>query len=253
MAGLHAAAGVCEYDVAGGIRGEPVDVVRGAVTDLPLPATAEIAVEGHIPPGRFEPEGPVRRVDRLLRGGPRETAGHRGGVADAPERPHHPRHPRRASRPATTPIFPAFSAARPSGNRWKPAGVPGIKGVWNHEGCGSQMFITVAIEQMYQGHAKQAAMAAAGSYAGSYLNKMIVVVDDDIDPTDADAVLWAMCTRVDPDSGSRHRPQLLEQPPGPHGLPRGSQELQQEDAHRRLPAVEPKRIRFPRSWRPAPN
>jgi 4-hydroxy-3-polyprenylbenzoate decarboxylase len=80
------------------------------------------------------------------------------------------------------------------------AGVPGIKGVWNHEGCGSQMFITVAIEQMYQGHAKQAAMAAAGSYAGSYLNKMIVVVDDDIDLTDADAVLWAMCTRVDPDS-----------------------------------------------------
>ena len=70
MAGLHAGTGVCEYDVAGGIRGEPVDVIRGEVTNLPLPATAEIAIEGHIPPGPFRARRTLRRVDRLLRGRP---------------------------------------------------------------------------------------------------------------------------------------------------------------------------------------
>ena len=38
--------GVCEYDFIGGIQGEPVDVIRGEFTGLPIPATAEIVLEG---------------------------------------------------------------------------------------------------------------------------------------------------------------------------------------------------------------
>jgi 4-hydroxy-3-polyprenylbenzoate decarboxylase len=38
--------GVSEFDWVGGVRGEPVEVVRGPVTGLPIPADAEIAVEG---------------------------------------------------------------------------------------------------------------------------------------------------------------------------------------------------------------
>ena len=119
------------------------------------------------------------------------------------------------------------------------AGVPGIKGVWNHEGSGSQMFITVAIEQMYPGHSKQAAMAAAGSYAGSYLNKMVVVVDDDIDPTSIDDVVWAMCTRLDPDTDLDIVRNCWSSPLDPMAYPGRPQELQQENAHRRLQALEP--------------
>ena len=37
----------------------------------------------------------------------------------------------------------------------------------------------------------------AGYYAGAYANRFVVVVDDDIDPTDTNEVLWAMCTRTD--------------------------------------------------------
>jgi 4-hydroxy-3-polyprenylbenzoate decarboxylase len=40
-------------------------------------------------------------------------------------------------------------------------------------------------------------MAAASCHAGAYANRYVVVVDDDIDPTDTNAVLWAMCTRTD--------------------------------------------------------
>ena len=50
--------GVCEYDAVGGIRGAPVDVVKSRITGLPIPATAEIVLEGFVYPGNVKPEGP---------------------------------------------------------------------------------------------------------------------------------------------------------------------------------------------------
>ena len=56
----------------------------------------------------------------------------------------------------------------------------------------------IAIKQAYPGHARQAGLLAAGCQSGSYLGRFVVVVDDDIDPTNLFDVLWAMCTRCDP-------------------------------------------------------
>src|SRR6266853_757311 len=78
------------------------------------------------------------------------------------------------------------------------AGLSGVKGVWCHEAGGARMFNVIAIKQAYAGHAKQAAMAAASCQSGSYLGRFVVVVDEDIDPTNLFDVLWAMCTRCDP-------------------------------------------------------
>ncbi|MEE9531260.1 MAG: UbiD family decarboxylase, partial [Syntrophobacteria bacterium] len=50
--------GISEYDFAGGICGEPVEVVRGPYTGFPIPADAEIAIEGETVPGMLKPEGP---------------------------------------------------------------------------------------------------------------------------------------------------------------------------------------------------
>ena len=83
-------------------------------------------------------------------------------------------------------------------NQLEAAGVPEVKGVWAHEAGGSRMWLTVSIKQMYGGHSKQAGMIAASCHAGAYCNRWVVVVDDDIDPTDMDDVVWAMCTRFDP-------------------------------------------------------
>ena len=47
-------------------------------------------------------------------------------------------------------------------------------------------------------HSPQAAMIAAQCQTGAYLGRYVVVVDDDIDVYDMNDVLWAMCTRVDP-------------------------------------------------------
>lgn len=199
MAGLNAAAGVCEYDIAGAIRGEPLEVVRGAVTNLPIPATAEIVIEGHIPPDPFEFEGPFGEWTGYYAGGRSRQPVIQVAALLYRNNPiilgTVPRKP-----PSDDTYISSFLSSSAIWEQMEAAGVPGIKGVWNHEGSGSRMFVTIAITQMYPGHSKQAAMAAAGCYAGSYLNKMIVVVDDDIDPTNIDEVLWAMCTRVDPDN-----------------------------------------------------
>jgi UbiD family decarboxylase len=47
-----------EIEVAGGIRGAPIEVVRGPYTGFPIPADCEIAIEAEAVPGKVKPEGP---------------------------------------------------------------------------------------------------------------------------------------------------------------------------------------------------
>src|SRR5262249_30061664 len=72
---------------------------------------------------------------------------------------------------------------------------------WAHPAGGSRLWLTVAIKQQYAGHAKQAGLIASQCHAGAYANRFVVVVDEDIDPSDMDKVIWAMCTRFDPREG----------------------------------------------------
>jgi 4-hydroxy-3-polyprenylbenzoate decarboxylase len=44
------AAGACEYDFAGAIKDAPIEICSGPVTGLPIPAHAEIILEGHLLP-----------------------------------------------------------------------------------------------------------------------------------------------------------------------------------------------------------
>jgi 4-hydroxy-3-polyprenylbenzoate decarboxylase len=77
--------------------------------------------------------------------------------------------------------------------------IPGIKGVWCPNETSNPIMTIVSVEQKYEGHAKQAAMVVAG-YGGSYLGRYIVIVDEDIDPSNIADVLWALGTRCDPES-----------------------------------------------------
>ena len=51
---------------------------------------------------------------------------------------------------------------------------------------------------MYGGHSKQAGLIASQCHAGAYANRVVVVVDDDVDPANTDKVIWSICTRCDP-------------------------------------------------------
>ena len=74
------------------------------------------------------------------------------------------------------------------------AGVTDVAGVW---GFYNGLLTVVSLRQRYAGHAKQALITAAGFRHGD-MKTYYVAVDDDIDPTNLEEVLWAMCTRVDP-------------------------------------------------------
>ena len=74
------------------------------------------------------------------------------------------------------------------------AGIQDIVGVYNH----TSYLCVVAIKQRYAGHAKQTGLAALSCSASARNGRYVVVVDEDIDPTNLKEVLWAMMTRVDP-------------------------------------------------------
>jgi hypothetical protein len=78
-------------------------------------------------------------------------------------------------------------------------GIPGVTGVYCPPASMGVGMTFVSIEQQYAGHASQVASIAAQCPNGAYFSKFIVVVDEDIDVTDIDQVLWAMSTRANPE------------------------------------------------------
>lgn len=197
VAGVEVPYGKNEYDVAGGLIGEPVRVVRGPKTGLPIPAEAEIAYEGFIHDGDRIDEGPLGEWTGYYAGGKKKEPVIR--VASLLYR----------NDPILTGCIPAvppnddtfYRGTYRAGKVWhemEAAGVPEVKGVWSHEAGGSRMWLTVSIKQMYAGHAKQAGLIASQCHAGAYANRVVVVVDEDINPADMDQVVWAICTRCDP-------------------------------------------------------
>jgi len=72
------------------------------------------------------------------------------------------------------------------------AGITDVVGAWQHV---SQLMTVVAIRQRYDGHAKRAGLVAA---AHSYMARVVVVVDDDVDPSNLADVMWAVTTRCEP-------------------------------------------------------
>ncbi len=189
--------GVSELDYAGGHRGRPFEVIPSKTHGLPIPANAEIVLEGVIDPSETRLEGPFG-----------EFMGYYASEASEQpvvhiERVYHRDDPILTlavpSRPPEN--FTFARAAVKAAMIWdevEKAGLAGVEGVWCHEAGAGRLFNVISIRQNYPGHAKQAGMLAANCRAGNYAGRWVVVVDHDIDPADMQAVIWAMSTRCDP-------------------------------------------------------
>jgi len=190
---------VSEYEFAGGIKGKPIPVVRGKTTKLLLPANAELVIEGVIRPNSVKAEGPFG-----------EFPGYYGRPeAGCPLVEVTAVHYR--SEPILTNALMAdypsceqsgfFSVIR-SAKIWDDLdklGIPGIQGVYAHPAAAGGFGMTViSLEQRYAGHAAQALALAAQVPGGAYYTKWIIAVDEDIDPSDFDQVIWAMASRCNP-------------------------------------------------------
>jgi 4-hydroxy-3-polyprenylbenzoate decarboxylase len=189
--------GVSEFDFAGGLMGEPVEVIKGKYTDLPIPAHAEIALEGEVLPDQRLPEGPFGEWHGYYAGGKKEE----------------PVLKIKRVMFRNNPILTCAASQKPphshlfercfirSAGLWdglERAGCPEIKGVWVHSAGSGRTFNVVSIKQRYFGHSRQAGMLASQIPPGGYIGRFIVVVDEDIDPSNLSEVIWAMGSRCDP-------------------------------------------------------
>lgn len=188
-----AKAGVSEYEYAGALRGQPVQVLRAPFTGLPVPATSEIVVEGEIPPLEVESEmeGPFGEWPGYYT--------HRGKECVVRvKRIMYRNDPIILGNPPLLPITERYGIPLFAARIWdhlEQSGVSDIEGIWCH--CHTLM-VVVSLKQRYAGHAMHALTAIAGMQTGASMYRYYVAVDDDIDPVDLRQVIWAMCTRVDP-------------------------------------------------------
>ncbi|MCL5046290.1 MAG: UbiD family decarboxylase [Actinobacteria bacterium] len=197
LAGVPVPDGISEYDLAGGILGEPVEVVLSPELGIPVPAGSELVMEGLIPPDVTQPEGPFGEWTGYYAAPLRDqpviqikSICFRDDPINLGVMPGKP--------PNDNTYYLNYLQSALLWSQLEKAGVPGIRGVWGHEAGGSRMWVTVSLKQLFPGHAKQAGLVAASCRAGGYVNRVTVVVDDDIDPTNTDEVIWAICTRMDP-------------------------------------------------------
>jgi UbiD family decarboxylase len=186
--------GHSEYEFAGSIKGAPIEVCDGPQTGLPVPAHAEIIFEGRLLPPNHEtlPEGPFGEFTGYY------AADARPGPVMEVTAIHHRNDPILLGSPPMKPPRFHFGLPFRAATIWSnldSGGVTDVVGAWQHV---SQLMTVVALRQRYDGHAKRAAMVAA---AHSYMARIVVVVDDDVDPSNLADVMWAVTTRCEPAEG----------------------------------------------------
>jgi 4-hydroxy-3-polyprenylbenzoate decarboxylase len=193
------------YDVVSSLRGAPVETVKSQLFGLPIPAAAEIVLEGEIDPTKLRNEGPFGEytgyyTEELIKPIPKPAL----DVKRVYYR--------------NNPILWETSVGRPVGDQhmlyafarnaslWtdlEKMQIPGIKSVYTlPEGAG-RFIVVISVQQMYPGHSDQVAAAVVASNTGTYGTKMVIIVDDDIEADDLPRVWWALGTRFNPARGTQ--------------------------------------------------
>ena len=187
--------GVSEYGIAGGLMGQPLEVVPAETVDLDVPAHAEVVIEGTIDPTHLEPEGPFGEASGFM--GPRTMS---------------PSVEVTAITHRTSPIVQAFISEFPPSESTlmrkigfenvyrrhlrENCNIASVKDVAFYEPATCNMMFVIRLDRPSAGQAWQALYAAAG-YEPS-MGKIIVAVDEDIDPGDPEQLIWALAFRTQP-------------------------------------------------------
>jgi len=197
ISGIEVPFGMCEYNYMGAILKERILCVKGEATGLPFPAASEIVIEGFVEPNDERTEGPFGEFHGYYPG--------KAGTAPCVtiERVVFRNNPiLMGSPPAKPPNDYSYSKAVMRSallhDALIAAGVSEVQAVWAHEIGGARMFNVVAIRQRFAGHARQAGHILSQCGVGAYLSRWTIVVDEDIDPSNLQEVMWAVATRTDP-------------------------------------------------------
>ena len=198
---------VNEFELVGGVLGEPLRVTQAETVDLPVPADAEIVLEGTIDPQNTDIDGPLA-----------EWLGYYGGqrpcyiiqlscmtmrkdaiyndLANS-QREHNVS----CALGNTSAVYDSVKSV-----------VPTVKEVHLPFSGRNSMIAYVSIAQRVPGEAKRAALAALNT---TDTIRIAVVVDEDIDVYNEEEVMWAIVTRATPDLDLSIVPRVLGDPLNP--------------------------------------
>ena len=178
-----------EYHVAGALLAEPLRLVRCRTVDLEVPAEAEIVLEGTLDPNETLEEGPVSEFPGFY---VNYGAGHIGQVSAITHRQD----------AVFQAILPGYApehcllggvAIGATTCRALRRVMPNVRRVLITDGGMGRLHAIITLHNPQSGQGKRAIMLATGQVN---LLKLVIVVDDDIDPEDWTQVEWAMATRM---------------------------------------------------------
>ncbi len=221
--------GVSELEIAGGLAGEPIEVLPCETVDLDVPAGAEVVLEGEIP------------TDYIL---PDPASGEHTGYTfiDRSALPFHIRCITHRKNPIWHDLVDQFPPSESSvmGNINREAhmlnflrtacGIPQVKDVAFHHCGGSRRLCVIRLQDLggtrtsnrTVWHALQASLVVSTEWP-----KITIAVDDDIDPWDLESVFWGICFRYQPHRDThivRGRGATADQSGGPRTLTLDEQE-----------------------------
>jgi len=196
-----------EFEVMGGLLGEPVQVTPAETVDLPVPADAEIVIEGTIDPRNMVTDAPfaewigyygIERPCYILEV---KCITMRKDAIYHDLAPSQREHCVAGALGFTSAIYDRVKSV-----------VPTVKEVYLPYSGRHEMIAYVSIVQRIPGEAKRAALAAVDTMS---ITNIAVVVDDDIDVYNEEEVIWAIATRTTPDLDIVTIPRILGGPLNP--------------------------------------
>lgn len=218
---------VDEFTVAGGIAGEPVELVKCKTVDLEVPATAEIVIEGEISTKEIEPEAPFGEAHGQM--GQQELAfffdvkciTHRKNPIWQAFLSQMP--------PSESSVIRGIGAANVIPNRLKnDLKMPHVLDVVVHFSSGNDRFSVIRMAKTTPAEVWRALEAMPQNFPD--FSKVVIAVDEDINPWDVGLVTWALTYRAQPHRDYRiiktHNPNTWGdysvEPPPESGLQRSA-------------------------------
>lgn len=188
--------GVSEVDIAGAIRGKPVELIKCETVDLAVPATAEIVIEGEIRPHEKMDEGPFGEYTGYVR----------PGTVSRPV--IHVKAITHRSNPILTMscvgipvddnVIHGITGGAELLEALRARGLP-VSGVCVFPET-SYFLVAVAVKTPFPNVASEIAHVIWATHAGSD-TAYLFVVDDDVDPFDMKQVIHALATKCHPYKG----------------------------------------------------
>lgn len=182
--------GVDEYEVAGGLMNEPLELVKCKTNDLEVPANAEIVLEGYIEPGETEMEAPFGEFTTVYGGAHKYPVVTVTAVTMRKDPLYldcfsgHIDHQLLGGTGRLSVIYKTIRLACPT-----------VKDVYMPTSGCCRLTCYVSIKKRHEGEAKNIIGAVIAS---DPFIKYVVVVDDDVDIYDDSAVIKAIATRLHP-------------------------------------------------------